>query len=461
MSNSVDTSTPIETRDQLIADLASGVKPKDQWRIGTEHEKFPFYRDGISPVPYEGECGIGMLLDELLEGDGNYEGIFEGDVIIGLKQPSTCGKFSANISLEPGGQFELSGAPLKTIHQTRNEIGRHFDDVTAISDEMGIGFLGLGYSPKFSVDEIPHMPKGRYGIMREYMPKVGQYGLNMMHNSCTVQVNLDFGSEEDMVKKFRVSLALQPLATALFGNSVFKEGKLNGFHSFRSEVWRDVDADRTGMLPFVFEEGMDFGRYVDYALEVPMYFVYRNGEYINVLGQPFSKFMEGKLEGFEGQLPTMDDWEAHLTTIFPEVRLKQFLEMRGADCGPAPFLPALSAFWTGLLYDGSSLDAAYDLVKVWSAAERQALRDGVPQHGLKTPIRSYAVADVAKDVLAMADEGLKARGFKNPEGQDERIYLEPLHEIIDDGWSLSDRLIDLFKNEWNEDADQVYEALQY
>lgn len=461
MANSVDNSTPLETRDQLIADLAQGMKPKDQWRIGTEHEKFPFYRHDVSPVPYEGENGIAVLLDELLESDDKYTGIFEGDVIIGLKEPSTCGNFSSNISLEPGGQLELSGAPLKTIHQTRNEIGRHFDDVTPIADEMGIGFLGLGYSPKFKVEDIPHMPKGRYGVMRDYMPRVGKYGLNMMHNSCTVQVNLDFGSEADMVKKFRVSLALQPLATALFGNSVLKEGAVSGFHSFRSEVWRDVDKDRTGMLPFVFEEGMDFGRYVDYALDVPMYFVYRDGEYIDVLGQPFSKFMDGTLDGFEGQRPTMDDWELHLTTIFPEVRLKQFLEMRGADCGPAPFLPALSAFWTGLLYDEASLDAAYDLIKAWSASERQLLRDEVPRLGLKAEIQSHKLNDIAKEVLAMADAGLKARDFKNPEGEDERIFLEPLHEIVEDGWSLSERLVDLFNNEWDQDVDKVYEALQY
>lgn len=461
MANSVDRSTPQMTRDQLIADMAKGSKPKDQWRIGTEHEKFPFYRHDISPVPYEGEYGIGMLLDEMLESDSKYEGLYEGELIIGLQEPSTCGKYKSSITLEPGGQFELSGAPLKTIHQTRNEIGRHFDDVTAIADEMGIGFLGLGYSPKFKVEDVPLMPKGRYDIMRAYMPKVGKYGLNMMHNSCTVQVNLDFGSEADMVKKFRVSLALQPLATALFGNSILKEGRLSEFHSFRSEVWRDVDNDRTGMLPFVFEDGMDFGRYVDYALGVPMYFVYDKGDYVDVLGQPFSKFMEGKLEGFEGQFPTMDDWELHLTTIFPEVRMKQFLEMRGADCGPAPFLPALSAFWVGLLYDAASLDAAYDLVKVWSADERQKLRDDVPRLGLKSEVHSHNLSDIAKEVLAMSDAGLKARGFKNPDGDDECFYLDPLHEIIEDGWSLSDRIADLFKNEWDQDVDKVYEELQY
>lgn len=461
MSQSVVNPTPLETRDQLIADLERGIKPKAKWRIGTEHEKFPFYLSDVSPVPYEGEAGIGALLQGLLDNGHEYEPIFEGDKLIGLKQRTLCGRFSASITLEPGGQFELSGAPLENVHQTRDEIGMHLDETLAEGEALGIGFLGLGYSPKFSLEETPHMPKGRYDVMRSYMPRVGKYGLNMMHNSCTVQVNLDYGSEEDMVKKFRVSLALQPLATALFANSVFKDGKLNGFQSFRSEVWRDVDKDRTGMLPFVFEDGMDFGRYVDYALEVPMYFVQRDGKYVDVLGQPFSKFMDGKLEGFEGQLPNMGDWETHLTTIFPEVRLKQFLEMRGADCGPAPYLPALSAFWTGLLYDGTALDAAYDLIKKWKIDERQSIRDQVPLHGLNTPLRSYMLKDVAKDVLEMADIGLKGRNFQNDLGQDERVFLEPLHEIIDDGWSQADRLIDLFKNEWEEDINEVYYALQY
>lgn len=461
MPQSVDQSLPIETRDQLVADLASGVKPADEWLIGTEHEKFPFYRDGISPVPYEGERGIGALLQGLLDSEMGYEPIYEGETLIGLNQPTSCGKFAANISLEPGGQFELSGAPLQTIHQTREEIGQHLEEVKLIADPMDIGFLGLGYSPKFSVEETPKMPKGRYGLMRSYMPKVGELGLNMMHNSCTVQVNLDFGSEADMVKKFRVGLALQPIATALFANSVFKEGKLNGFHSYRSEVWRDVDASRTGMLPFVFEDGMDFGRYVEYAIDVPMYFLYRDGKYIDVLGKSFADFLEGRLEGFEGQLPTMADWHAHLTTIFPEVRLKSFLEMRGADCGPAPFLPALSAFWTGLLYDGSSLDAAYDIIKGWTAEEREDLRDGVPRFGLETGMRKYQVRDVAKEVLEISDHGLKARGFKNDEGDDERLFLEPLHELIDDKWAMSDRLIDLFKTDWDEDINAVYEALEF
>jgi glutamate--cysteine ligase len=330
-----------------------------------------------------------------------------------------------------------------------------------VSEPLGIDFLGLGYSPKFTLDETPRMPKGRYDIMRAYMPKVGGFGLNMMHNSCTVQVNLDFGSEADMVKKFRVGLALQPLATALFANSVFKDGALNGFQSFRSEVWRDVDGDRTGMLPFVFEEGMGFERYVDYALKVPMYFVYRDGRYIEGKGQHFAKFMAGEFEGLPGQRPTNDDWELHLTTLFPEVRLKQFLEMRGADCGPVPFLPALSAFWTGLLYDGASLDAAFDLIKPWDQQMRQSIRDEVPMAGLQTAVGKYQLGDVAREVLEMASSGLKARERLDGAGHDERCYLDVLLEIAEDGWTMSRRLIDRYKTEWGEDINAVYRSMAY
>lgn len=461
MANSVDRSRPVETRDELIAVLEAGCKPASDWLIGTEHEKFAFYREEIAPVPFAGERGIEALLRGLLEGCDGYEGVFEGERLIGLKQPTSCGSFSASVTLEPGGQVELSGAPLADVHKTLAEIEAHLDDACKVADALGIDFLGLGYSPKFTLDETPRMPKGRYDVMRAYMPKVGGLGLNMMHSSCTVQVNLDFGSEADMVKKFRVGLALQPLATALFANSVFKDGGLNGFQSFRSHVWLDVDDDRTGMLPFVFEEGMGFERYVDYALKVPMYFVYRDGEYIPGDGQPFSKFMAGKFAPLEGQRPTLDDWEMHLTTLFPEVRMKQFLEMRGADCGPVPYLPALSAFWTGLLYDGSSLDAAYDLIKGWDGEARQTMRQQVPRDGLTTPVGSQDMKWLAREVLAMSEAGLKARGAKNDAGEDERVFLEPLQQVADDGWTQARRLIDHFKTSWGEDVDRVYRELAY
>jgi glutamate--cysteine ligase len=466
MANSTDRSRPIETKDELVAVLEAGIKPAGDWLIGTEHEKFPFFSGDITPVPFEGDRGIEALLIGLLESDKGFEGIYEGERLVGLKQPTKCGKFSASVTLEPGGQVELSGAPLSDVHQTIAEIETHLTDLHEVAAPLEMEFLGLGYSPKFTLEETPRMPKGRYDIMRAYMPKVGTRGLNMMHNSCTVQVNLDFGSEADMVKKFRVGLALQPLATALFANSVFKDGKLNGFQSFRSEVWRDVDAARTGMLPFVFEDGMGFERYVSYALEVPMYFVYRNGRYIEGRGQPFSKFMAGKFEGLEGELPTLDDWEMHLTTLFPEVRLKQFLEMRGADCGPLPYLPALSAFWTGLFYDSSSLDAAYDLIKSWDAPMMQEVRDRVPTEGLATAVGKRDMQMIACEVLEMSAAGLKARARFGNSGSalsdvDERHYLEPLQDMADDGWTQARRLIDRFKSEWNEDINAVYRELAY
>lgn len=469
MAVAQDDIVPIETKDQLIAELTIGMKPKDQWLIGTEHEKFVFHVDGFRPVPFEGELGIEQLLKGLMEGQGGsgcdqgnyYKGIFEGERLIGLKLPSSCGNFSASITLEPGGQFELSGAPLKTMHETAVELQRHLDDVTAVAAPMGLGFLGLGYSPKFSIEDTPKIPKARYDVMRAYMPRVGNLGLNMMHCSATVQVNLDFCSEADMVKKFRVGLALQPFATALFANSVFKEGKLNGFQSYRSEVWRDVDAARTGMLPFVFEDGMGFEAYVDYALNVPMYFVVRDGRYLETYGHNFADFLAGGIEGLEDVRPKMSDWELHLTTLFPEVRLKQFLEMRGADCGPQRFLPALSAFWVGLLYDEGVLDAAYDMVKGWDEQARQNLRDDVPRLGLKAEIGGHQLLDLLREILAMADSGLLARAHLNQAGNSEQIYLEPCHEIVSDGWALSDKLVDRFKTVWGGDIDQVYQEFAF
>ncbi len=454
-----DEPTPIETKDQLIGSLTAGMKPRDNWLIGTEHEKFPFFSDEIAPVSFEGERGIEALLNGVLSGGHDYTGIYEQERLIGLKKPSKCGAYSASITLEPGGQVELSGAPLKSLHQTASELQSHLQDVKGAADPLSMKFLGLGYTPKFSLQETPKMPKGRYDVMRAYMPRVGDLGLNMMHCSATVQVNLDFASEADMVKKFRVGLALQPLVTALFANSVFKEGALNGFHSFRSQVWRDVDPDRTGLLPFVFEQGMGFERYVDYALQVPMYFIYRDGTYHDAKGHHFGDFLDGKIEGVEKVQPTMDDWELHLTTLFPEVRLKQFLEMRGADSGPESFILALSALWVGLLYDDGVLDSAYDLMKGWSDEARQQLRDDVPDMGLKAQIGGHSLQELAKEVVTMADEGLKGRQLVNENGVSEQLYLEPLKEIAEDGWAQSDKLIDLFTNVWSKDIHQVYKTL--
>src|SRR5215207_8384101 len=393
MARDVSDATPIGARDELVAWIAEGEKPREAWRLGTEHEKVPFYRSSHAPVPYEGETGIRALLDGLSAETG-WDPILDRNNIIGLYDAGGGGA----ISLEPGGQFELSGAPLATIHDTASELDRHLAEVKRVGEPMDLGFLTLGMSPKWSRAETPLMPKRRYDIMRNYMPKVGGRGLDMMFRTATVQVNLDFGSEADMVKKLRVSLALQPIATALFANSPFLEGKPNGFLSFRSEVWTDTDKARSGMLPFAFEPGMSFERYVDYALDVPMYFVMRDGTYINTAGESFRKLLEGKLPQLPGEKPVAKDWADHITTIFPEVRLKQYMEMRGTDSGPWRRLCALPALWTGVLYEDGPLDAAWDLVKDWTAVERQALRDAVPREGLKAMIRGRTVQDTAKDM---------------------------------------------------------------
>src|SRR6202158_993776 len=373
--------TPIETRDELVAWLEAGCKPKARFRVGTEHEKFAFTVQGHRPVPYAGPCSIRALLDGMHDLLG-WEPIMEGDNIIGLFDVTGGGA----ISLEPGGQFELSGAPVEDVHQTCSELMAHLAQVKQIAAPLGIGFLGLGMTPNWSRAEIPVMPKGRYRIMTAYMPKVGGHGLDMMYRTCTVQTNLDFASEGDMVKKIRVGLALQPVATAMFANSPFTEGKPNGFLSFRSRIWLDTDKDRTGMLPWAFEPGMGFERWVDYALDVPMYFVKRGDRYIDAAGQSFRDLLAGKLPALPGERATLSDWANHLSTIFPEVRLKRYLEMRGADSGPWQRLPALPAFWVGLLYDERSLDAAWDLVKPWSAEERQQWRNDVPRLGFKATI---------------------------------------------------------------------------
>ena len=358
-----ESSARIESKTELVEYLDAGSKPRADWRIGTEHEKFGFTTADLRPLPYEGKASIRAMLEGLRDTFG-WESIIEGGHLIGLK------KDGASVSLEPGGQFELSGAPLETIHQTCNEVGSHLAEVRQIAQPLGIAFLGTGASPLWSLAETPVMPKGRYRIMTEYMDKVGRLGRQMMFRTCTVQTNLDFGSEADMVKKFRVSLALQPLGTALFANSPFLDGRPNGFLSYRSQIWTDTDPDRTGMLPFVFDQGFGFEQYVDYALDVPMYFVRRQGKYLDASGLSFRDFMAGKLPILPGELPAMGDFEDHLSTIFPEVRLKRFLEMRGSDAGPWSRLCAFSAFWTGLLYCDQCLDAAWDLVKDWTDAER-------------------------------------------------------------------------------------------
>ncbi len=442
----------IQSRDELVAHIEQGAKPKAQWRIGTEHEKIPFYRDGLRPVPYEGPAGIAALLNGMADRFG-WRPVYDRDKVIALEPPS--GEYGASITLEPGGQFELSGAPVRTIFQTCEEVGRHLRQVTEIAEPLGISFLALGFSPLWTLAETPRMPKSRYDIMTAYMPKVGKLGLDMMYRTATVQVNLDFADEADMVKKLRVSLALQPVATALFANSPFTEGKPNGYLSYRSAIWLDTDNARAGMLPFAFEEGMGYERYVDYALDVPMYFVRRNKQYINTAGESFRAFLEGKLPQLPGEKPTIADWADHLTTIFPEVRLKRYLEMRGADSGPWRSLCALPALWAGLLYQQSSLDAAYDLVKDWTDEERQQLRNEVPRLGLRTPFRGGTILDIARPVVDIAAAGLKARAYSNL-FDDETTFLRPLMEFIEQGRSAADNLLARYHGEWGGDVRPIF-----
>ncbi len=448
--------SPIENKRQLAAYLEAGSKPRQDWRIGTEHEKFPFLTDSLGPVPYDGQRSIKALL-EGLRGRFGWAGVYEGDTIIALSDPKGMG----NISLEPGGQFELSGAPLKTVHDTCEEVHEHLDQVREIGDALGIGFLGLGASPVWTRAQTPVMPKGRYKIMAPYMDKVGKYGRDMMFRTCTVQVNLDFGSEADMVKKLRVSLALQPVATALFANSPFLEGKPNGFLSFRSEVWRDTDNARAGMLPFAFEDGMGFERFVDYALDVPMYFVMRDGQYINTAGESFRAFLDGKLPQLPGEKPVAKDWADHLTTIFPEVRLKKYLEMRGTDSGPWRRLCALPAFWVGLFYDQAALDGAWDIVKDWTASERQHFRDDMPVQGLMAMIRGRSVQDIARDVLRRSRSGLEARGCHGCKGKTEAAFLDVLDETVATGKTAAKNLLGLYNTSWNRDITRVFRDYAY
>ncbi len=448
----------VRSRDDLVAWIAAGEKPKTEWRIGTEHEKFVFHTDTLTPVPYEGERSIRALLEALITRFG-WDPIREGNNIIALKRENCelCG----NVSLEPGGQFELSGGPVATLHETAAETHQHLREVVRVGEPLGIGFIGLGFSPKWTLAETPHMPKERYAIMTRYMPTVGSRGLDMMYRTATIQVNLDFSDEADMVKKLRVSLALQPIATALFAASPFTDGRPNGFKSMRSEVWRDTDRRRTGMLPFAFEDGMGYERYVDYALAVPMYFVYRNGRYIDASGASFQDFLEGKLPQLPGERPTLDDWSDHLTTLFPEVRLKRFLEMRGADSGPWQRICALPALWTGLLYDADALDAAWQLVKDWTEEEREALRNGVPKSALATPFRNTTVQHVAREVLAIARRGLEARCRLNAIGQDETIYLDHVDEVAHSGRTLADRLLERYHGAWRGEIDHVFEEYAF
>ncbi|MBS0125130.1 glutamate--cysteine ligase [Thetidibacter halocola] len=447
---------PIERHEQLAEYLESGCKPKDQWRIGTEHEKFGYCKDTLRPLPYDGPRSIMAVLSGLRDRHG-WSPVEEGGNLIGLV------KGGANISLEPGGQLELSGAPLETIHQTCDEVNEHLREVKDIADEIGVGFIGLGAAPIWSHDDMPLMPKGRYKLMDGYMQTVGTAGTTMMRRTCTVQVNLDFASEADMVQKLRVALALQPVATALFSNSPFFEGKPNGHKSWRSRVWRHLDDARTGMLPFVFDEGFGFESWVQYVLDVPMYFVYRDGKYINALGMSFRDFLKGRLPALPGETPTLSDWADHLTTVFPEARIKKYIEMRGADGGPWRRLCALPAYWVGLMYDQTALDAAWDLVKGWDAETREALRVAASVDGLHARVGDISMLELARETVAIAKEGLRARARTGLNGMvpDERHFLHALEESVESGKAPADELLDHYNGDWNGDLTRIYSEYSY
>ncbi|MEM7191116.1 MAG: glutamate--cysteine ligase [Pseudomonadota bacterium] len=447
---------PIESHADLAGYLEAGCKPKADWRIGTEHEKFGYCVDTHKPLPYDGERSIRAVLQGLRDRYG-WAPLEEGGNIIGLT------KDGANVSLEPGGQLELSGAPLETIHETCDEVNKHLEEVKSIADHIGVGFMGLGAAPEWQHEQMPMMPKGRYKLMTRYMGEVGTHGTQMMYRTCTVQVNLDFASEIDMVQKLRVSLALQPVATALFANSPFFEGKPNGHVSWRSRIWRDLDDDRTGMLPWVFDDGMGFERWADYALDVPMYFVYRDGEYVDALGQSFRDFLRGELPALPGEMPTLSDWADHLTTLFPEARIKKFIEMRGADGGPWRRLCALPAFWVGLMYEQSALDAAWDLVKNWTAEERDQLRIDASVQGLVATIAGRSLRDVARDCLDIATDGLRRRARPGAGGliPDETHFLNALQDTVTSGKTPAEEILDLYETDWGRDLGRIYKDCSY
>ena len=450
-------STIIKDVGQLVEWLAKGEKPAADWRIGTEHEKFLFHRDSLRPVAYDGDSGVEAMLHALCKVIGDKATpIIEKGKIIGLKDGD-----GGSVSLEPGGQLELSGAPLSNLHQTCAETGRHLRHMRAVSSALGVGMLGIGFQPKWRRDDISWMPKGRYQIMQNHMPKVGTMGLDMMLRSCTVQVNLDYADEADMRRKFRTSLALQPIATALFANSPFKDGKPSGWLSGRAHVWTDTDNARCGVPACVFDPHFGYEQWIDYILDVPMYFLHRGEDYVDVAGKSFRDYLAGTLAGFEGEPPQMADFEDHITTAFPEVRLKQYLEMRGADSGSWANICALPAYWVGLLYCDEALAEAEDLVRDINADDVMAARLSVAKDGLRGKLGSHDVAKFAKKTIDIASKGLRNRGIFDDGGDDESGFLQPLRKVIATQKTPAEVMLDLYHGDWAEDIDQVFTSNQY
>jgi glutamate--cysteine ligase len=454
MSNPGDAdATQITSLRQLADHIAAGCKPPERFRIGTEHEKFGFRLTDLAAPPYQPADGQPGSIRDLLAGLTRFGGtpIADRGNTIGLKQGD------AAVSLEPAGQLELSGAPLETLHETMAELETHFDQVRSVSRDLQIGWAPLGFHPIATREQMPLMPKGRYEIMRRYMPKVGRFGLDMMTRTCTVQVNLDYASEQDMVRKLRVSLLLQPLATALFANSPFTEGRPNGYLSYRAKVWTDTDNQRSGIPAVMFEPGFGFERYAQWLIdEVPMYFVYRNSNYIDVAGASFRDYMAGRLHNVAGAVATVGDFADHITTVFTDVRIKRFLEMRGADAGRADMMVAQSAFWVGLLYDEAALSAAEALLRGAGWEDAVTLRDAVPRAGLAAPWRGGTLLDLARDAVAIAGDGLRARARRNAAGEDESGYLAPLEAIAAGAPTQAEQWLARYDQAWQGDVRQVF-----
>ena len=443
-------------KNDLIDWFVSGEKPREDWKIGTEHEKFVFHEDSFKRVGYFGKSGISELLNKLAE-KNKWEKILENNNTIALRDHT-----GASISLEPGGQLELSGKPLENLHQTCKETGLHLKMMKDVMSELGLSMIGLGYDPKWSRSDQNWMPKGRYEIMKNYMPKVGNLGLDMMLRTCTIQVNLDYFSEQDMVQKFQISLALQSVATALFANSPFIEGQASGYLSSRAMVWTDTDPDRTGVPGIVFDPNFGYEAWLNYILQVPMYFIYREGKYIDVSGQSFKDFMDGKLIGFEGQYPTIKDWEDHITVAFPEVRLKQYLEMRGADGGPWNIICALPALWVGLLYDDQSQSEAFDLAKpLMDVGMLEEGRISAAKLGLGGKIGENSIEYLATEMLKISSSGLSRRNKLDKKGIDERQFLDPLFHILQNKETGAEKLLKNYNNSWSKDINKIFTESSY
>ena len=433
-------------KNLLVKIFSEGCKEKIKWKIGTEHEKFGFKKKSLEPINFQDIQQIFLKLSNKY----NWEKVFEDSNLIALK------KNNASITLEPGGQIELSGAPMKNLFETCKEVNQHQSELDDICKSMEIDFLGMGLLPKWKLNKIKLMPKKRYKIMSEYMPQVGSKGLDMMFRTATIQANYDFSSESDMVKKMRVSQSLQPIIIALYANSPFVDGKITNYKSFRSFIWTKTDKKRCGILPFIYDNSFSFERYVDYLLDIPMYFIIRDNEYINMTKYTFRNFLEKKvLKKIE---PNLEDWKIHLTTVFPEVRLKTFIELRGADGGPWSRVCALPAFWTGILYDKKNLNEIWTKISHWDYSGIVNFYENVRRDGLNTfTPDGEKLSDFTKTILNQSGEGLVRRNIKTDRGN-ESIFLEPLKKILESGKSPAEMWKKLFFSEWKNDIDMLYKT---